>query len=94
MGWYERRPGKREGRLLRKRFAWYKDGAFGEWPSDEADRYERLPHARLDPLVYLSLQKANSQFQLYSTSEQAVNNLAEGLARLRTLLQPPAGRKG
>ena len=65
-GWYDRRPGKREGRLLRKRFVWYKDGAFGEWPSDESDRCESLQHARLDPLVYQALQTANSQFQLYS----------------------------
>jgi hypothetical protein len=88
-----RRPSKREGRLLRKRFAWQRDGAFGGWPSDEADHYEQLPHARLAPLVYLSLQTANPQFRLYSTWEQAVNNLAKALARLRALLQPPAGRK-
>ena len=70
-----------------------REGALGGWLSDEADRYDRMPHARLDPLVYQALQTANSQFQLYATWEQAVNNLAEGLARLRALLQPAAGRK-
>jgi hypothetical protein len=82
-----------EGQRLRKRFVWYKEGAFGGWPSDEADRYELLPHARLAPLVYQALHTANFQYQLYATWEQAVNNLAEGLTRLRALLQPPAGRK-
>jgi hypothetical protein len=28
MGWYERRPGYREGKYLRKRFVWYKEEAF------------------------------------------------------------------
>jgi hypothetical protein len=79
----------RDGRPPRR----YKEGAFGEWPSDEADRYDSLPHARLAPLVYQFLQTANSQFQLYSTWEQAVNNLAEALTRLRVLLQPPPARK-
>jgi hypothetical protein len=93
MGWHSRRPGKREGPRLRKRFVWYKEGAFGGWPSDETDRYDSLPHAWLAPLVYQALQTANFQYQLYATWEQAVNNLAEGLSRLRALLQPPAGRK-
>jgi hypothetical protein len=94
MGWYGRRPGKREGPRLRKRFVWYKEAAFVEWPSDESDRYDRLPHAWLAPLVYQSLQTANQQFQLYSTWEQAVNDLAKGLARLRALLGPPAEKQG
>jgi TPR repeat protein len=59
MGWYTHRPGKREGQRLRKRFVWYKVGAFGGWPSDEAERYSSLPHAWLDPLVYQALQTAN-----------------------------------
>jgi hypothetical protein len=82
-----------EGQRLRKRFVWYKEGAFPGWPSDEADRSDSLPHAWLFPLVYQALQTANSQYQLYATWEQAVNNLAEALARLRALLQPPTGRK-
>jgi hypothetical protein len=63
------------------------------WPSDEADRYSSLPHAWLDPLVYQGLGTANPQFQLYSTWEQAVNDLMKGLARLRGLLGPPAEGK-
>jgi hypothetical protein len=95
MGWHSRRPGKREGQRLRKRFVWYKVGAFDGWPGDEAERYSSLPHARLDPLVYQALgTTANTQYQLYTTWEQAVNNLAEGLARLRALLAPPAGKGG
>ena len=42
----------------------------------------------MQPLVYQALE-ANPQFQLYATFEQAVTNLAEGLARMRALLQPP-----
>jgi hypothetical protein len=38
MGWHNRRPGQREGKRLRKRFVWYKQGAFDGWPSDEEDR--------------------------------------------------------
>ena len=49
--------------------------------------------ARLAPLVYQSLETANYQYQLYATWEQAVNDLAKGLARLRALLQQPAARK-
>jgi hypothetical protein len=51
------------------------------------------PHARLASTVYQAFQTANSQYQLYATWEQGVNNLAETLARLRALLQPPAGQK-
>ena len=91
MGWNDRRPGKREGSRLRKRFVWYKDGAFEKWPSDEAERYSALPAARLDPLVYDSLPKANPQFQLYGGWEQAVKDLAQGLARMRGLLEKPPG---
>jgi hypothetical protein len=43
MGWYNRRPGKREGQRLRKRFVWYKKGAFGGWPSEEAERSAVCP---------------------------------------------------
>ena len=91
MGWYDRRPGKREGSRLRKRFVWYKEGAFEGFPTDEGERYDELPNARLDPLVYQALPKANPQFQLYATWEKAVNDLSEGLARLRALLQAPPG---
>jgi len=90
MAWFNRRPGKREGSRLRKRFVWYKEGAFDGWPGSEADRSAVLPMAWLDPLVYQALPKANPQYQLYSTWEKAVNDLAEGLARLRALLQQPA----
>ena len=61
----------------------------GHISTDEGDRYEALPAARLDPLVYQALPKANPQYQLYATWEQAVNALAKGLERLRNLLQPP-----
>jgi hypothetical protein len=90
MGWHGRRPGFREGPRLRKRFAWYKEEAFEAWPGEEAERYRRLPRARLQPLVYQAME-ANFQFQLYATFEQAVKDLAEGLARMRALLGPPEG---
>jgi hypothetical protein len=91
MGWYDRRPGKRDGSRLRKRYVWYKEGAFDDWPCDEGDRYTALTNAWLDPLVYQSLPNVNPQYQLYSTWEKAVNDLSEGLARLRALLQQPPG---
>jgi hypothetical protein len=59
MGWYGRRPGYREGKRLRKRYVWYKEEAFGAWPSDEADRYHNLPKARLDPLVFAAMEIPN-----------------------------------
>jgi hypothetical protein len=93
MGWHNRRPGQRQGKRLRKRFVWYREGAFDGWPSDEAERYERLPHAWLEPLIYQALQSPNSQYQLYTSFEQAVSDLSKGLARLRALLGPPAERK-
>jgi hypothetical protein len=93
MGWHDRRPGRREGQRLRKRFVWYKEGAFQGWPSDESDRYDRLKCARLAPLVYQALESANAQYQLYSTWEQAVHDLSRALGRLRALLQPPPGRQ-
>jgi hypothetical protein len=88
MGWYDRRPGYREGKRLRKRYVWYREEAFGAWPS-EATRYELLPRARLDPLIFQAMETPNPPYQLYTTWEQAVKHLAEGLARLRALLQPP-----
>jgi hypothetical protein len=94
MDWYNRRPGKREGKRLRKRFVWYREGAFLGWPSDEGDRYEQLSHARLDPLVYHALPTANPQYQLYTSYEQAVNDLAKALTSLRALLGPPPGKGG
>jgi hypothetical protein len=69
-------------------------GAFGGWPSDEEDRHQRLRHAWLDPLLYQAVQSPNSQYQLYTSFEQAVSDLSKGLARLRALLQPPAGQIG
>ena len=91
MGWYDRRPGKREGSRLRKRFVWDKEGAFEGWPTDEGERYDALPNAHLHPLVYQALPDANPQYQLYTTWEKAVNDLSEGLARLRALLEKPPG---
>jgi hypothetical protein len=72
MGWYDRRPGYREGKRLRKRYVWYRGGAFEKWSSDEADRYDALPRAQLEPLVFQSLKLPNYQYQLYTTWEQAV----------------------
>jgi hypothetical protein len=69
MPWYGRRPGFREGKRLRKRYVWYREEAFGEWPSDEADRYKALPRARLDPLIFQAMEKPNHPFQLYTTWE-------------------------
>ena len=89
MGWYDRRPGRREGQRLRKHFVWYKEGASLEY-TDEGERYRALPMARLGPLIYEALETTNAQYQLYTTWEQAVNNLAQGLARMRALLQQPA----
>jgi hypothetical protein len=93
LGWYGRRPGYREGKRLRKRFVWYREGAFEGWPSEESDRYDALPMARLDPLVFAAMESPNHPFQLYSTWEQAVKDLAKGLARMRALLQEPQPNK-
>jgi hypothetical protein len=93
MGWYGRRPGYREGKRLRKRFVWDRKGAFEGWPSDEAERYLALPRARLDPLVFQSMKLPGYQYQLYSTWEQAVKDLAKGLARMWALLQEPQPSK-
>jgi hypothetical protein len=70
---------------------WYKVGAFEGWPTDEGERYDDLPNAHLDPLVYQALPNVKPQFQLYNTWEQAVNDLSEGLARMRALLEKPSG---
>jgi hypothetical protein len=31
MGWHNRRPGQRQGKRLRKRFVWSREGALGGW---------------------------------------------------------------
>jgi hypothetical protein len=91
MGWYDRRPGKREGKRLRKRFAWYREGARFGYLDQEVLRYANLPEARLPELVYLALQVNKPEYVLYRTWEQAVSDLAKGLARMRTLLEQPRG---
>jgi hypothetical protein len=92
MGWYGRRPGFREGKRLRKRYVWYQEEAFEAWPSDEATRYEMLPRARLDPLIFQAMETPNHPFQLYTTFEQAVRDLAKGLAKMRALLSEPKAK--
>ena len=84
------RPGYREGKRLRKRYVWYREEAFDKWPSDEADRYNALPRARLGPLIFRAIETPNHPFLLYTSWEQAVKDLAKGLARMRALLQEPA----
>ena len=91
MGWYDRRPGRREGERLRKRFVWYREGVNFPFPYNEREQYEHLTMAWLPPLVYQSLESAKRDYQLYTTWEQAVNDLAKGLTRMRALLQPPPG---
>jgi hypothetical protein len=93
MGWYDRRPGKREGPRLRKRFVWYREGMIPVVPYGEAERYLMLTGARLPALVYQALEPKHSDYQIYMTWEQAVRDLAKALARMRTLLEPPAERK-
>ncbi len=93
MGWYHRRPGRREGQRLRKRLVWYRQGANLLYPDGEGDRYDSLTMAWLPPLIFWSLETSNTDYQLYTSWEQAVNNLAKGLARIRALLQPPPERK-
>jgi hypothetical protein len=85
MGWYGRQPGFREGKYLRKRFVWDREEAFEAWPSDETHRYHALPRARLDPLIFQTMETPNHPFQLYTTWEQAVQDLAKGLAKMRSL---------
>jgi hypothetical protein len=93
MGWFDRRPGKREGERLRKRLVWYKEDAFLLYPDGEEDRYRRLPHARLPKLIYLAMEPRNPEYLLFATWEQAVTDLSKGLARVRALLQQPPERK-
>jgi hypothetical protein len=76
-----------------KRYVWYREEAFGPWPSEEADRYNALPRARLAPLVFAAMETPSHPFQLYSTWEQAVKDLSKGLARMRALLQEPRAKK-
>jgi hypothetical protein len=47
----------------------------------------------LPPLVFLALESANTDSQLYKTWHQAIADLAKGLGRMRALLQPPPERK-
>jgi hypothetical protein len=68
---------------------WFREEAFGQWPSDEAERDEALPQARLDPLILQAMEIPNNPFQLYSTWEQAIKNLA----KVRALLQEPQPKK-
>jgi hypothetical protein len=93
MGWFDRRPGKREGQRLKKRIVWYKEGATLYYPYGEDERYRSLPHAHLPPLVYLAMEPKNSEYLLYTSWAQAVTDLARGLARMRGLLTQPPERK-
>jgi hypothetical protein len=93
MGWYDRRPGQRKGERLKKRIVWYKEGVTLYHPYGEDERYYSLPHAHLPPLVYLAMEPKNSEYLLYTRWEQAVTDLARGLARMRGLLAQPQERK-
>jgi hypothetical protein len=88
MGWKGKRPGYREGKRLRMRFVWYEENAFGEWPSDEWDRYRALPMARLHPLVFQAMGPGNRLFWIYATWDDAIASLSVSLALLRGLLEP------
>jgi hypothetical protein len=94
MGWFDRRPGKREGARLRKPIVWYKEGASFVYPYDEDERYRRLPHAHLPGLIYLAMEPKNAEYTLYTKWEQAVADLAKALAHMRALLQQPPEKKG
>jgi hypothetical protein len=93
MGWYDRRPGKRDGPRLRKRIVWYKEGASLFFPWGEDERYFSLPHARLPGLIYTAMEPKNSEYLLYNTWDSAVRALSNGLARMRAILQPKADKK-
>jgi hypothetical protein len=94
MGWYDRRPGKREGKGLRKRFVWYKEAAsFAEY-DPEAQRYLCMPHARLPALLFSALEATHPEHQLYANWQQAFKDLAKGLARVRAIVTPPPEPKG
>jgi hypothetical protein len=93
MGWYDRRPGTREGKRLRKRFVWYRQGASFAFFDDEAERYDSLPHARLPALLFTTLAGHAQQHLLYATWQQAVVDLAKALAGVLALVSPPAERK-
>jgi hypothetical protein len=93
MGWHDRRPGRREGRGLRKRFVWYRAGASFDFFSDEAGRYESLPQARLPALLFGVLGANTADHQLYETWQQAVRALEKTLAQVRALVSQPVERK-
>jgi hypothetical protein len=93
MGWYNRRPGEREGPRLRKRFVWYKEGANLFFPYGEDERYLKLPYARLPSLLYSAMEPKNADYLLYNSWETAVADLCKGLSRMRALLQQPPEKK-
>ena len=93
MGWYDRRPGAREGKRLRKRFVWYRQGASFAFFDDEAQRYDSLPHARLPALLFTTLAGHAQQYLLYATWQQALLDLAKALLGVLALVSPPVERK-
>jgi hypothetical protein len=89
MGWYDRRPGRREGKRIRLPYAWYPEHFGLQDPKEEAF-FNSLPWAHLGVTVYSYA--VGGYYQLYGSWEEAVDHLASGLARLRGLLEPPDGR--
>jgi hypothetical protein len=93
MGWYGMRPGERQGKHLRKRFVWYKEGAFFGFLDPEEERYNSLPHARLPALLFEALDANHPEHQLYATWQQAVKDLEKALTQVRALVLHPGERR-
>ena len=92
MGWYGRRPAERTWSRVRRPWCWF-NGQGGLFPAgNDRDCMLSHPAAQLPLLVLRSL-SANKLMQLYDTAEDAVRSLAYGLVRLKSLLEPPTGRK-
>ena len=92
MGWYGRRPAERTWSRVRRPWCWF-NGQGGLFPAgNDRDCLLSHPAAQLPLLVFRSL-SANKLMQLYDTAEDAVRSLAYGLVRLKSLLEPPTGRK-
>ena len=85
MGWYDRRPGKREGKYSPQRSSGTKrrHSRFGR--AKRRIDFNSLPMTghRLQPLIFLAMETGNPQYRLYSTWQQAASDLAKALANLR-----------
>jgi hypothetical protein len=90
MGWYDLRPGWRDGERIKKPWVWYMDRAYLAHDPTEGQRRDANPHAELPLLVFIALKGGHGRaYVIYRDWAAAVAALADCLEKMRQLLEEP-----